>query len=230
MRAVFFDFDGVLTTDKTGSLTTLRYLSAHTGIDSERLRIAFRRFNTDLNLGRATYDEVWPALCEAIGSPLDRSLLAHAFESTPLNVGMMELALRLKEAYSVGMITDNKKERIDHLKRNFGLADLFDPIVVSAEVGSSKNDVAIFLKALSYQSLKPNECVFIDNSESNLRVADSLGFKTVYFDDSANDVEALKRELVELHGLQIPAVPNPSVERTFLRWLRQSKAAAHVER
>jgi len=33
IKAVFFDFDGVLTLDKTGSLTTARYISVATGID-----------------------------------------------------------------------------------------------------------------------------------------------------------------------------------------------------
>ena len=49
MKAIFFDFDGVLTRDKTGSLTTLRYLCEQTGIELRQLRIAFEKYNVTVN-------------------------------------------------------------------------------------------------------------------------------------------------------------------------------------
>jgi putative hydrolase of the HAD superfamily len=230
VKAILFDFDGVLTTDKTGSLTTLRYLSAQTGISHEKLDSAFKKFNGDLNLGKVTHEEIWPALCDSLGNAIDLSLLPRAFESTPINAGMFELALRLKAAYSVAIITDNKKDRIDHLKLHLGLPELFDPILVSAEVGCLKSEVGIFREALRCLQVEANDCVFIDNSEGNLRVAESLGMNVVYFDDEANDIEALVRTLTEQYGVDVPVEPYPSMQRTSLSWLRQAKAAAHVER
>jgi phosphoglycolate phosphatase-like HAD superfamily hydrolase len=44
IKAVLFDFDGVLTTDKTGSLTTARFLSQRTGIDLARVQSVLRNF------------------------------------------------------------------------------------------------------------------------------------------------------------------------------------------
>ena len=230
MKAIFFDFDGVLTTDKTGSLTTLRYLSGQTGISHGRLSSAFKKFNGDLNLGKVTHEGIWPELCHSLGTAIDLSLLPRAFASTPINVGMFELALRLKATYSVGIITDNKKDRIDHLKIHLALPELFDPILVSAEVGCRKSEVGIFHRALSCLQVDAKDCVFVDNDEGNLRVAQSLGINGVYFNDEANDIEALVRTLTQQYGVDIPAPPNPSIERTSLRWLRQLKAAAHVER
>jgi putative hydrolase of the HAD superfamily len=230
VKAILFDFDGVLSTDKTGSLTTLRYLSAQTGISYEKLSAAFKRFNSDLNLGKVTHEEIWPNLCDSLGCQVDLSLLPRAFESTPLNVGMFELALRLKANHSVGIITDNKKDRIDHLKLHLGLPELFDPILVSAEVGCSKSEVGIFRRALSYLRIEAKDCVFIDNSEGNLRVAESLGINGVYFNDEVNDIEALVRTLKEEHDVDIPAETNPSTERASYGWLRHLQAAGHVER
>ena len=204
MKAILFDFDGVLTTDKTGSLTTLRYLGAQTGIPHAKLRSAFRKFNDDLNRGKVTHAEIWPALCDSLGEAIDLSLLPRAFESTPINAGMFELALRLKAAYRVAIITDNKKDRIDHLKVYLGLPELFDPILVSAEVGCLKSEVGIFRAALSYLELEANECVLIDNSEENLRVAASLGINVVYFDDEGSDIAGLVRTLKRECGVHVP--------------------------
>src|SRR5262245_6111214 len=110
VRAIFFDFDGVLTTDKTGSITTLRYVSAATGIGLGRLYEAFREHNDALNLGRTTYSAIWPMVCDKLNSRIDMALLSAAFESTPFNPGMLQLARNLRQHYSVGIITDNKKE------------------------------------------------------------------------------------------------------------------------
>lgn len=81
---------------------------------------------------------------------------------------------------------------------------LFDPIVVSAEVGSDKTGTAIFERALGHLGVKPNESVFIDNSEDNLVAANALGMNTIHFNDQTNDLEALVRALVEQYGVRIP--------------------------
>jgi putative hydrolase of the HAD superfamily len=117
---------------------------------------------------------------------------------------MLELARRLRQHYSVGIITDNKKDRIDHLKKHLGLTALFDPIVVSAEVGSSKESSRIFERALSHLGIAPNESLFADNSEENLVAANVLGMITVHFDDEQNDVQALCETLRETYGLLVP--------------------------
>src|SRR4051812_4026018 len=116
IKAVFFDYDGVLTTDKTGSLTTTRYLSRVTGIGLPAVKAAFGRFNKELTLGKTTHAEIWPELCGALGQEITISLLYEAFESTPMNSKVFSLARQLKKNHAVGIITDNKKDRIDFLK------------------------------------------------------------------------------------------------------------------
>ena len=191
IKAIFFDFDGVLTTDKTGSLTTARYLSERTGIGFDRIHDAFKPFNTELILGRISHEEMWSELCAKLNREIEIDLLKRAFESTPINDGMLRLAARLKQGYSVGIITDNKKDRIDHLKVHCNLASLFDPIVVSAEVGSDKRTSGIFEIALNSLGLNPAQSIFIDNNRDNLIVADALGINTIYFDDQSNDIAGL---------------------------------------
>lgn len=198
VRAVLFDFDGVLTTDKTGSLTTTRCLSQLTGIELPRLQAAFRRFNPALTRGETTHEAIWPQLCSELGQPVDIALLHKAFASTPMNARMMALARQLRPAYAVGIVTDNKKDRIDCLKELHALSSLFDPIVVSAEVGAGKEDALIFETALRALGMRAEECVFIDNSPEILVAARRLGMKTIHFDDEKQDFEALLAALAAL--------------------------------
>jgi len=198
IKAVFFDYDGVLTTDKTGSQTTARYLSRVTGIELSVVKDAFGRYNKDLTLGKTTHAQIWPGICSALGRELNIGLLHEAFESTPMNSQVLSLARQLKERYLVGIITDNKKDRIDRLKQCQGLASLFDPIVVSAEVGSDKGSTEIFLLALRRAGVRPEESVFIDNNKDNLALPRALGIKTIFHDDEKNDFQALCRALEAL--------------------------------
>jgi FMN phosphatase YigB (HAD superfamily) len=203
IRVVFFDFDGVLTTDETGSLTTLRSLSQATGIELSRLRDAFAEHNNDLNLGRVTHADIWPTVCRKLGTQIDISLLLGAFESTPLNENMIRLASTLKRQYLVGMITDNKADRIAHLKTYAKLSAVFDPIVVSAEVGSDKKTSRIFEIALGHHRVPPCESLFIDNTERNLVAPRALGMNTIYFDAKANDLDGLKATLQKEYEIRI---------------------------
>ena len=198
IKAVFFDFDGVLTTDKTGSTTTTRYISQKTGVGLSTVKSAFARHNTALTLGKTTHSKIWRQLCDDLGQSLSSSLLDEAFESTPLNNEMFALARALRKSYLVGIITDNKKDRIDYLRRQHNLDALFDPVVVSAEVGSDKGEQNLFLIALRSAGVKACEAVFIDNNKANLIAPDALGMKTCFHDDERNDVQLLVKQLQEI--------------------------------
>ena len=198
ISAIFFDYDGVLTTDKTGSLTTCRYVSRAMGIEVSAVLAAFRSHNEELTLGITTHVEIWPTICHTLGREVSITLLREAFESTPMNIGMFSLARSLKGKYSLGIITDNKKDRIDHLKSFQRLELLFDPIVVSSEVGSSKQSIEIFRGAAKYLNLEPETCVFIDNNRANLLAPSALGMQTIFHDDEKNDIAGLAKALLAL--------------------------------
>jgi len=96
IKALFFDFDGVLTMDKTGSLTTTRYLSHATSIEHTRVKAAFARFNEDLIRGKCTHASISDEVCRDIGTNIDIALLDRAFASTPIDDEMLALAKRLR--------------------------------------------------------------------------------------------------------------------------------------
>jgi putative hydrolase of the HAD superfamily len=196
-KALFFDFDGVLTLDRTGSLTTTRYISKVTGIDPRRVEAAFAHFNDDLTRGKCTHAAIWADIRRALCADVDITLLEEAFASTPLNDEMFALARRLRTHHVVGMITDNKQDRMECIGRLHRLSSDFDPIVVSAAVGSTKANRDIFEHALSLARVAADECIFIDNSVRNLSVPREMGIVGIHFDDVKNDVAGLIDELGE---------------------------------
>jgi putative hydrolase of the HAD superfamily len=193
-----FDFDGVLSPEKTGTGATCKFLSQETGIPYEALRSAFEPHRAALARGTATRDDTWPLVCRTLGRDVPRELLTRAFEATPLDRAMFAYANSLVRHGKVGIITDNPKDRMDVVRRILWLDRVFDPIVVSAEEGMAKDDPEIFRRALVRASVAGPNAVFIDNVMENVEVAREAGLHGVFFDDEKRDMAALVRELLAL--------------------------------
>jgi putative hydrolase of the HAD superfamily len=193
IEAVLFDFDGVLTTDVTGSQSLCGYLSKASGIPVKWLTAAYRPFNEGLLLGKISHEAIWPAFCEALGAGIPIEWLHEAFRHTPLDETMLATlgGLRAK-GLKTAFITDNKADRIEAILAFYGLEPLFDAIALSARVGSGKGSAAIFEFALRKLRLPAAACVFIDNSPKNLVVPAAMGMKTHLFDHERRDYGALE--------------------------------------
>lgn len=51
----------------------------------------------------------------------------------------------------------------------------------SYEVGATKKNAIPFAALIDRYSLNPSECLFVDDNQVNISVADSMGFSTVHF-------------------------------------------------
>lgn len=198
MKAILFDFDGVLTVDKYGSDSILRYLGEHTDVPFDVLKREYYKINKGLLFGQYTHQDIWGEYCKNIGTDIDFQILIDSFINTPLDHDMFSIVKQLKEEYLIGLITDNKVDRIETIIKHNGLSNLFDVVSVSAQCKCGKNDRRIFTITLEALNVKAEECIFIDNSEKNLLVPNEMGIHTVLFDDEKRDINEFRKELSEL--------------------------------
>jgi putative hydrolase of the HAD superfamily len=198
IKAIFFDFDGVLTLDKTGSYTICKYISKAAGVDFEKLSRAYKKFNNDLLFGKTTHEKIWNSLCVELAAEIDINHLYDSFINTPLNIPIIDLVKKLKILYKTSIITDNKKDRIAAVIDKQKLAEIFNSIIVSADIGSGKDNAEIFYKAADSVNVKFKECIFIDNNENNLIVPEKLGMNVIFYDHEKNDADDLILKLREL--------------------------------
>jgi putative hydrolase of the HAD superfamily len=198
IKAVLFDYDGVLTTDKTGSYSICKYVSSAANIDYELFSNEYRKYSEDLLIGRITHEEIWKDLCESIGREITIRYLFDSFKNTPINLKMFELVRNIKKNYKTGLITDNQNDRIDAVTRLQKLNELFDAIEVSAKIGSGKDGDEIFVRTVKDLNVQCSECVFIDNQEKNLLVPRKLGMSVILFDQKENDIKELVGNLKKM--------------------------------
>jgi 2-haloacid dehalogenase len=94
-------------------------------------------------------------------------------------------------------LTNWSAETFPVAREKFGLLQRFEEILVSGEERLAKPDPEIFrLIARRYQ-VRPESCIFIDDSAANVQAADDVGFTGIRFTDAA----ALRSRLEDLRLL-----------------------------
>lgn len=198
LKAIFFDFDGVLTTDPYGSDSFMRYFTEHTSVSPDFLRHAYYKYNKGLLYGDYTHGDIWDDFCQTVGEQLDYQLLIKSFRSTPLDFEMISFVRELKKEYRIGLITDNKADRIEEILNYHSLSGLFDTVIVSAACKCGKTDKKIFELALNSLHVRAKDCIFIDNSHKNLVVPAEMGIHTILFDDQVRDHSGFRKSLFDI--------------------------------
>ena len=199
IKAIFFDFDGVLTTEESGSVTNKRNLHKLTGISLEKIAKYYKTYwKEELIKGTITHQNFWDDFCACLEVSLPITRLSEIVGNVPQNRRMVQLAHNLRQnGYKIGIITDNDDFRFKVLEKEMKLPRCFDTIIVSARVGAVKTNRLIFEKALEALKVEPEESVFIDNRERNLAVPAKMGFKIYLHDYLKNDVKKLADQLRE---------------------------------
>ena len=197
IKGIFFDFDGVITLEKQGTPPMIAYIAVTTGLPVDAVEKAYRRHNRALLMGEVTHPDMWQQFCEELETDIDYGILKGAFLNITFDQSVIAYIRELKGKYLIGMITDNKVDRIETILKEKGLEELFDVVVISAQVHSGKTEERIFAEALNRSGLESGECVFIDNTAQNLEVPRQMGFRTVYFDDEKRDLTELQDILKE---------------------------------
>ena len=79
------------------------------------------------------------------------------------------------------LLSNDVLEWSEFLTEYHGMNQYFKEKIVSGAVHLRKPDRAIFEYALEKLQCKPENCIFVDNSVKNLRVAEELGMQTILF-------------------------------------------------
>lgn len=103
----------------------------------------------------------------------------------------VELGLqRLKDKYILGVVSDTWPS-LERVFINKSLRKYFSTFVMSSIYGSYKAEKVLFKIAIEEIGVKPEEVIFIDDSESNLIAAEDFGMIPILIDRyDRNDIES----------------------------------------
>ena len=183
IRAVIFDLGGVLV--RTEDQTPRRELAERLGIT--RQEMYYLVFDSpsarQASLGEITAEEHMEAMRLTLGVPAqDFSTVPGAFWSGDrLDMGLVDYLRSLRPGYKTALLSNAWSDLRGVLTERWKIADAFDELVISAEVGITKPDPGIYHLALQRLQVAPQEAVFVDDFMENIDGGKAVGLHTIHF-------------------------------------------------
>jgi len=103
---------------------------------------------------------------------------------------LWEILPKIKKQYKLAVINNGNSIALKYWKDKFDFG-IFDLYINSGMVGIKKPDLKIYLLTCEKLSVKPEECLFMDDTLENIKAAEQLGMKTIWWDKNENKEKLL---------------------------------------
>lgn len=100
-----------------------------------------------------------------------------------LPVKLIRYIAALKKTHKTALLNNTQKEFFRNIVREYDLERLFDVVVSSSEVGMIKPHSEIYRRTLQKLNVRPEEMMFIDDREENVRGAEAVGIHSIRYTD-----------------------------------------------
>ncbi|HEX9387235.1 MAG TPA: HAD family phosphatase [Anaerolineales bacterium] len=197
IKAIIFDFGNVLLEWNPRNVYQRYFPDDPEGMERFFKEVNFADWNLQQDKGRpfaegvAILSQQFPHHSHLIQAYHD-----HWVESVSGSIaGTVRILKQLKQAgYSLYGLSNWSAETFPYARKKYDFFDLLDDIVISGEVGHIKPDPEIFQIMLEKVGRPAQECLFIDDSLTNIKQAQKMGFATIHF-QSPEQLETKLREL-----------------------------------
>lgn len=183
MQAIVFDFFGVICSEITPFVLP-RYMS-------QEEAIAYKAdIVEEADLGHLDLPEVLELLSQRTGASAAQ-LLAEFWQHVAINPEMVALIESLRGRYKIALLSNAMRPFLREVMAQHDLERLFDVTVISAEVGKTKPNQAIYQHLIAELGLPAGACFFMDDNLVNVTAAKEAGIDAVLF----TSVAQLKTDL-----------------------------------
>ena len=196
IKAIVFDYGGVLKINPQNSLEDiLKYL----GTNKEEWDNEWFLGNEKANNSGVSYEDYFLDVCLKFKNEdgVKNKILEMLSESNAKHIVNEELVSIVKSlkkyGYKIGLISNYSLELREKLKKD-EIYDLFDSIIISAEVKLIKPDPEIFKTSFKELGVNPEEVVFIDDTPKSFENSEMIGYTPILYKDN----NLLKQELKKI--------------------------------
>ena len=203
LKAIFFDFGGVFTDSPFHAFSA--YAKKIGATEEQVTEIVFGGYGIDgdhpwhqVERGEITLEEARERIMalgtqQSLNVDIWEVFMAMADNGGGLRTELVDYLPKILNAgLTTGIITNNVVEFKDHWRGMLPVDELFGFVIDSSEVGMRKPNPAIFELALETAGLAPQEVLFLDDFEGNVRAARALNIPSILVDgDGAKTVADL---------------------------------------
>ena len=201
IKAIVFDYNGVCA--KEWHAPIVEKYAGILGVSKKKVWRAFHKsHNDEYYLGKVKNPTAHRVnkiirMVNPTGKKCAKKLIEIYLKSHPINKKIMEMVRALKKHYKIAMLS-NIYEDVKKYSHRKGHFIMFDPAIFSYDAHLMKPDARIYRLLLRRLKLKPEQCIFIDDSERNTKAAEKLGFKTILYESPEQLKEDLHRFDIEV--------------------------------
>ena len=199
LRAVIFDLGGVIV--RTEYQAPRQKLAERFGMDYEDIeKIVFgggpNGSAARASVGEITEEEHWQQVMKILKLRADEypRIQQEFFGGDVVDRTLLDFLRSLKPKYKIGLISNAWSGLRAYIERE-KFEDVFDVMIISAEVRTAKPEEAIFHLALEQLEVSPNEAVFVDDFIANIEACEKLGMKGILFTDPQSVMQELEEIL-----------------------------------
>jgi putative hydrolase of the HAD superfamily len=146
-------------------------------------------------------DEQWRAeVLRRLGPDAAGAVAAWSATYGEVNEAVLEVVRATRAAVRVGLLTNGTSRLASDLEA-LGIADEFDAIFNSAELGVAKPDPEVYLLASARLATRPDAVFFVDDSPGHVDGAREAGMRGCLFVDAVLLVDSLRAEGLPLRAL-----------------------------
>ncbi|GKQ33748.1 HAD family phosphatase [Streptomyces sp. A012304] len=192
--AVLCDVDNVIRHFDSTHLEALERAAGLT--EGTTKKVAFSpEVDGPLLLGRITEQEWVAAIAAGLAGLVDEETgwaLGTALLESPFHADEAVVTLLRRAQIRVPLVLlSNATLGLERDLDALGLTELADHVVNSARVGLAKPDPRIFELAAARAGVRPERCLFVDDTLENVEAAAALGMTAVHFREAADLEQAL---------------------------------------
>lgn len=122
-------------------------------------------------------------------------------DTIKLNDGFIDFIEAVSKKYKLAIISNDSSRWSRYIREKFDINKYFDVISISGDLKIEKPDARIFQLTIDKLGVAAEDCLYVDDREGNLEVAERLGMNTVMINSRnvlyAGDVVNDFRELTE---------------------------------
>lgn len=193
IKAIALDYGGVI---KINDSDLFNDIAQYLNITREELSREYFSLNHLFNTQERSYEDVMKLVISKFNDSKEANdhilnLMKENHSKYHLNDELIDIIKDLKNKnYKIALLSNNSIKLKEILIQD-DISDLFDVVVISAEVGYQKPQPEIFDILFKKLELEPNEVIFVDDTFKSLENADKIGYTPVLYKDN----ESLKMEL-----------------------------------
>jgi len=200
IKAIIFDLGGVIVNLDYSNF--YKQIIALSPLEKPQTRIMLEFFRqSDLyHQGKMTDEEFYKLACEILQvCMINQNQFYEAFNSIISGSSQPEMISLLKELkdmkkYKLIALSNVNSSHWDYLlNKKWDLLEYFGEFILSHEVHLTKPDPRIFQLAIEKSECNAEEIVYVDDGLNNIRSANDLGIRGIYFTNVEDLIEEFKK-------------------------------------